>query len=56
MTIKELDAVAYKVLKSIPNNIDTAQYSTIDQLKVLLEFARKLKLEDASDIIQKIIK
>lgn len=53
--IHGLDPIAAKVLGSISRGIPQAQYSTHDQLIVICELARRLKLYDGMDIIQGII-
>lgn len=50
--LHELDKVAYNIIKNIPADIDQAQYSTKDQLRVLIEVGRKLKLYDAVDLLK----
>lgn len=51
--IEDLDLMAAKLIKSIPEDLPQAQYSTRDQLEVLMELARKLKLYDAYDLMKR---
>jgi hypothetical protein len=53
--IYDYDPVAAKVIGSIPLDIPQAQYSTHDQLIVLYELARRLKLYDGMAVVQRII-
>jgi hypothetical protein len=47
--LEDIDPVAMELLKSLPKDLPPAQYSTKDQLRVLLEAARRLRLNDAQD-------
>jgi hypothetical protein len=51
MSLRDLDPVAYNILDNI-KTVDQAQYSTKDQLRVLLDFANKLGLCDAADALR----
>jgi hypothetical protein len=52
MNINELDPIVFNLIKQIPKDIQQAQYATNDQIRVLLEVARKLKLYDALEVIK----
>jgi hypothetical protein len=52
-TVKDMDVYAAKLIDSIPNEIVQAQYPTLDQIYVLMELARKLKMYDAYDLLDK---
>jgi hypothetical protein len=52
-TVKDLDSYVEKLIDSIPNEIVQAQYPTMDQIFVLMELARKLKMYDAYDLLDK---
>ena len=52
-TLKALDRPAYDALHSFLQVHDQAQYDAAMQLKVLTFFARKLKLCDALEILEK---
>ena len=49
--LKELDPLAASILKNIEPAKIQAQYSCADQLSVLIEFARKLKMYEAADFL-----
>jgi hypothetical protein len=49
--ISEFDPAADRILKAIPKDLPQAQYSTWEQMHVVHEFARKLKLYDALDYL-----
>jgi hypothetical protein len=50
--LNQVDSWAARVLDSIPEADEQAQYSLTDQLAVLREFARKLKLYDAMEFLE----
>jgi hypothetical protein len=51
--VKDCDGFAAKLIESIPRNIPQAQYPTLDQISVLMELARKLKMYDAYDLMNR---
>jgi hypothetical protein len=53
MKLEDLDPTVVALLDLVPKDLPQAQYSTKDQLFVLILFARRLKLYDALELLRK---
>lgn len=51
--VRDLDVVVATLIDNIPKSITQAQYPTMDQIFVLMELARKLKMYDAFDLLHR---
>lgn len=55
LDIKDIDPAAQRIIDNIDPNLSQAQYSTHDQLCVIYQLARKMKLYDAAEVIARLL-